>query len=286
MKWQDGHVRVSHPRAGWTSSDPAEILVHVRLDRLKGSDRQAAGAAQRKRLYECAKFALDFEAAAELVRDMLDEVVIDRIVDDILRHEAVPIIVFPFPGFDDEDAVEADLVERDEPTNALPYAFANGLAEILGCDVSDDTIQKARVGRTKLNRWLRFLCQPAFTGSVDRHRPYILVDDVVTTGGTFAALRSHIVREGGSVICATALAQQKGRNLPFPIAPSTLGVLHSEFGEELSAYWLETFGHEISCLTEVEAQILVDMAQERRAGRDQPLQRLRDHINEAAAKGQ
>lgn len=288
MQWQEGHVCVAHPRELWGAPPPPDILVHCRFDQVKGTyaglipEREKHVAA-----YTAAKEQFNMDAAFEIVERCIDPAKYDILVDRVVASPAPPRLIVPHPAFDGEEGNPRKLASK--PTNALPFAYANYLGERLGCVVDEEIVQRARVGRTKLKTWLRFLCQPAFTGDVRPNEPYVLVDDVMTTGGTFAALRSYILRKGGTVSFGTALAHKEGRDQIFGVADDTVTVLQSEYGEGLGSYWLEAFGHDIRCLTQSEAEFLVWYAEEQKAagvGRGGDLlQRLRDRIDQAAAKG-
>jgi MFS family permease len=52
--------------------------------------------------------------------------------------------------------------------------------------------------------------KPVFTGLVQSGAAYILIDDVITTGGTIAALREFVVSQGGRVVAVVALAYAIG----------------------------------------------------------------------------
>src|SRR5690606_25083940 len=84
----------------------------------------------------------------------------------------------------------------------------------------------------------------------------IIADDNCTLGGTIAALRSHIVRNGGTVVGVTTLSTTQGANFRLPVAPDTLDMLLSTFSGEISGLWKEEIGHEIQCLTEPEGLFL------------------------------
>lgn len=286
MQWLRGHVCVCHRREPWDESCP-EVLIHTQLDRLTGLfDGYGTLRTEYHDAYLTAKFAFDLDAAYSIIERCIRPELIDAVASAVARSQTRPRLVFPHPEFDDEDAVGSDL--DAVPTNALPFAFANYLAEVTGCEVDEDIAQAARVGRTKLGRWLRFLCQPSFIGPVEP-RPYILIDDVATTCGTMAALRSHILRSGGTICAASALAHVSGKDQKFAVAPGTLAVLMSTYGENLRTHWLEAIGHDISCLTEAEGQFL--LLEARQWGREecvlgeQVLHRLRDRLDQAAAKG-
>lgn len=71
----------------------------------------------------------------------------------------------------------------------------------------------------------------------------MIVDDVVSSGGTFAALRSYIIRNGGTVVFTTALAHKIGQN--HSILLETVNTLRSLYGPELDNLWTQTIGHGI-----------------------------------------
>jgi len=291
MRWANGHVVVKHPRAAWAGLREPQILVNARLDQLKGTHSGLSVIERRKRqyLYGQAKTNFDLDAAIDLIEPLISEDVLDRMADLVIEADRTPLLAFPHPGFDDDDAIDGETPVQPLPGNAIPFAFSAILAEKFGIDEDRELIQSARVGRTKLNRWLRFLCQPSFNGSVDRDRPYILLDDVVTTGGTLAALRSHIVRSGGRVIAVSALAHSSGQPFEFPVARATLDVLLSLYSEGMRALWARKIGHDLEHLTEAEARTLVDWGEEqRRSGVESGtplLHALRDRLDAAAATG-
>lgn len=285
MRWHDGNVVVDHPRESWGTPARLHTLVHCRLDQLNGN---AARDPAVQAAYKAAKFEFNLDAAYGLIDRFVRDDTMDALADVVVGSRVTPTVIFPHPAFDDDDAVGRHGA-MPGPTNALPFAYAGHLEGTLGCPVNDQIVQSARVGRTKLAMFLRFLCQPSFKGHVNVDCPYIILDDVIASGGTFAALRSYIVRGGGTVISTTAFAHNTGAHQKFEVASDTLGMVLSLYGDGIDPYWLETFGHGIQCLTEAESQLLVrwalDRQQEGCAAGDQLLQRLRDRINQAASTG-
>jgi hypothetical protein len=291
MPWEIGHIRVHHLREPWLAADDTPIFVHCSLSELKGTSHSLRR--QRHTLeaaYRAAKTEFDAGAALEIVERCVSDAVIDELASRVFHAGRVPRILFPHPAFDDEDSVGHQEPIRDLPTNAIPLAYARYLAHILGCEVEEGIVQAARVGRTKLSKWARFLWQPTFDGTVRRRQNYLLIDDVLTTGGTFAALRSFIIRNGGNITAVTALAHQSGRHQKFRVASGTLRSLNKLYGKEFEGFWAGAIGHGVECLTEAEGKILIQFARDlaqRSTGRagEEPMQRLRAQLDQAAAKG-
>jgi hypothetical protein len=288
MLWEDGNVSVYHARERWRPGEPTEILVHCWNNTLRGTDPKLPQRPTLQAAHRAAKLEFDAGAALDIVDRCIRETIIDDLANLVFQSGRVPYVVFPHIAFDDDETAGAQEPIRQLPTNALPFAYARYLGDVLGCELDEAIIQIARVGRTALTNWLRFLYQPAFSGDVDPDNPYIIVDDVVGTGGGLAALRSYIVRNGGTVIGATVLANASGQNQQFGIAEQTVHVLKSRYGDGLSEFWLGAIGHEINCLTEREGELLVRWGRDRherdgiRAGAEL-LQFLRTRINQAAA---
>lgn len=268
------------------------VNVCARLGWIKGTDESAGkGKATRAKLYEAAKCQGNYDAAATLVAAAMDEhpACLDSLIDLCVPHvERGTNILFavPHPPFADENCDGADLVGSLAVRNALPLQYASSLASIIGGDFCYEIVQKARVGRTAMTRFARYLWQPAFDGRVDVNAAYVLVDDVFTMGGTLAALRSHIVAGGATVIGVTALAHKTGRSQPLALQAATWDRLVNIFGPEFASFWAREIGHDAQCLTEAEGRGLLDWAGgEGRSGGGTLLQRLRDRLASASATG-
>ncbi len=281
MNNKEGHICVEHPREPWGAKEP-EIIIHSRLDRLKGREDTPERA-----LYMAAKFHFSMEAAKEVVLRSTDKAALDSIIAHTIALGINARILVPHPSFDD-DSGEDQVSKTTVPKNALPFAYAAYLSRNLGCPIDEELVQIGRVGRTKLPKWARFLYQPIFGGVVPRGQTYILADDVCSTGGTFCALRSYIVRNGGRVVFATAMANGIGRNQPFSIEEQTVNQLMRSFGAELDEFWTATIGHGITCLTEAEGRFLSEWSDAEQAkgcpAGPELLRRLRGQLDEAAAK--
>lgn len=209
-------------------------------------------------LYERAKTQNDMDAAFQIIDVVWKKAAYEELVKRVILTGRRPIIVSPHPAFDDDDAIDADAPFRASPRNAIPFALAAKLRIALNGIENTEIKQGARVGRTKLPRFPKFLFQPHFVGEVTIDRPYILVDDNLGLGGTLAALYSHIVNHGGTVIGITALAHSTGRDVLLALTERTHSALYELYGHEVCSLWKEKVGHEPTCLTEGEGGFLVE----------------------------
>src|SRR5581483_7666030 len=103
MRWVDGNVRVEHPREPWGQAGDSQVLVHCRLDALKGTDQHEQHTY--RVAYNAAKFQFNLDVAFEIVERCADESVIDTMVDVMMNCDRIPRLVFPHPAFDDDDGV-------------------------------------------------------------------------------------------------------------------------------------------------------------------------------------
>lgn len=273
-----------HYRIPWRRDDPSCIYVFSRYDYLIGNRRSSdEETREAKARYQRAKGAFDMNAAADTVNEVWNGEVIDPLIDVLLESGRTPLVVVPHPEY---DPGVGEIIEGQPPTNALPFALAAALRLDLGCDVDWELSEIARPGRTKLDNFERFLWQPSFSGAVHPDCAYIIADDVCTSCGTLASLRSYIVEHGGTVVGAVALASRNGQHMQFPIVGRTLGVLRQCYGEELDEFWIQEIGHGPQCLTEAEGQRLAEWFHQN-CGAEGPgsgaLQRLRARIAQATA---
>lgn len=269
-----------HTRVRW-GEVPSLIRVHGQYAQLLGNYKrpQRTHAARRER-YNRAKKQYDLNSAFEIVDEIFSIQTLDRVIDDYARFPKAPCVVMPHPEWDSG----APVSERLRPTNALPFAYAERLARELGGEVCRDILQVARPGRTKLKDFQRFIWQPRFEGIVRHDCAYILVDDVCHFGGTLAALRSYIVENGGTVVSASTLACNDGKDSQFPIADRTVRMLKDSLDEALDEIWREEIGHDTECLTENEGVFLLRWREKQPNGdRDALLQRVREEIAAARA---
>src|SRR5690606_39045267 len=102
----------------------------------------------------------------EIVEAMWLDGAYKTLLGRVLLSGLRPIVVSPHPAFDDDDVIDHDAPYRSGPRNALPFALSARLRLMLNGIADDTIVQGARVGRTKLPRFPRFLYQPHFVGGV------------------------------------------------------------------------------------------------------------------------
>ncbi|MFM5178465.1 LPD38 domain-containing protein [Aeromonas veronii] len=236
----------SAERSPWQEGFP-EVILHGRL-----------GDATSHPDYEAAKGG-DDAAARRLVREVLSPDAIRQLKEVIGNRSAIAL------GVHAEEAVRR---------NAIPRAMADVLARVLGLDVDLDIVQAAKVGRTAQDGFGRLINQPSFDGPVRIDKPYLIMDDTLTQGGTLANLKGYIENRGGEVLAATALTG-KQYSAKIAIDSSTLEQLREQYdGTGLEAWWQNRFGYGFDSLTESEGRYIL---------RAQDADKVRDRV---AAAGQ
>ena len=101
-----------------------------------------------------------------------------------------------------QDSILLPVLSHD---NALPLAFAMHI----GLPVWPNVRNIQEKSRKQMNAMQRILNSPTFEGYVQPNRSYVLVDDIVTQGGTIMALRKFVTDSGGHVDAAIAIAYAK-----------------------------------------------------------------------------
>jgi hypothetical protein len=188
--------------------------------------------------YAAAK-AGDISSAWRLVSDALPGVDLDRLRAVAARASAILPV----------HAIEAEGINR------IPMAMAAWIGRLTGLPVVSGVVQANRVGHTGASGWHRLATQALFDGPIDSRASYLLVDDFVGQGGTFANLRGHVLSRGGGIAGLVALTG-KVRSAKIALQPGTLTALRSKHGS-LETWWAVEFGFDFSCLTHSEAECLL-----------------------------
>jgi len=123
------------------------------------------------------------------------------------------------------DAILIPVIDRD---NALPIAFA----DYIGLAVCMSVLCLKIVSRKNLSAMERILYKPHFYGYIEPNKAYLLVDDIMTQGGTLSSLIQFTIKSGGYVCAVIVLAYAKySRKLMSKY--KNLIVLKQRFGEEI-----------------------------------------------------
>jgi len=136
--------------------------------------------------------------------------------------------------------------------NVLPLA----LAQRISLPVWKDVILRSTISRKNLLAIQRLLHKPIFIGYIQKGLDYIIVDDIVTQGGTISALREFVIARGGRVVAVVALAFSIGSHY---IAPTKeiLIRLFLKFGNSLYKLELEGFVGSFAELTYSQIRYLI-----------------------------
>ncbi|MDR2364579.1 MAG: LPD5 domain-containing protein [Zoogloeaceae bacterium] len=195
--------------------------------------------------YRAAKSG-DREAAARFVRD---------IMSGKTQQEKLKTLAEKYPN-----AIVVPVhAEEAAGRNQIPRKLADYIGQAAGLEVDTDIVQSKRVGRTGQDAMYRLAFRPEFDGPVEKGREYLLVDDVVTGGGTFSELRQHIEKNGGKVADMVSLGAAKF-STNIALSDATRLELERVHGVESLQQFLKEMGlydgnHQ--ALTESEARILL-----------------------------
>ena len=145
--------------------------------------------------------------------------------------------------------------EEASGRNKIPAATAVVLGERLGLAVDTAITQATRALRTSSDGLERLARQPDFTGVVESGANYVLVDDTLTQGGTFAQMKQFIEHGGGKVIAAFALTGKQYSAKLNPDVNTTAQLRNAYIAIE--PWWKTEFGHNFDGLTESEARYIL-----------------------------
>lgn len=150
----------------------------------------------------------------------------------------------------------------DARRNVLALTFAAIIAQELGIELADNIFQYPRAKRDKNGNFVfRIANAPEFFGDVVANADYVVVDDVLTYGGTLAGLRAYIECNGGRVICMSTLAGNPPGEEQIAVTPSSIASLSRVEDGKLNEFFLEVLGYGLDCFTEREAGKLRSLLQ-------------------------
>jgi hypoxanthine-guanine phosphoribosyltransferase len=129
---------------------------------------------------------------------------------------------------------DAFLLPVLKKNNALPL----GLCANIGLPICLTVSCASPYKRKNMPAIQRILYKPVFFGEIIPERKYILVDDVITQGGTMSSLIQFVSQRRGNIPAILSLTYAKGSK---KIAPTkeTLSNLKQRFGNPLSEFFEE-----------------------------------------------
>src|SRR5690348_8254789 len=169
----------------------------------------------------------------------------------LVKRLAGPLVAKARAQFEDGMIYVAPHAEEMTGNNKIPQQLAEALAAGTHGSTDQEIVQTNRTFRTGGGMMQSLTGRPEFDGNVVKGGKYVLVDDVSTSGGSFADLADYIQRKGGDVVGAVSLtnAARGGR---VAAEPHVLRQLEARHGDVIR----EQFGIEPRALTAEEASYL------------------------------
>jgi adenine/guanine phosphoribosyltransferase-like PRPP-binding protein len=214
-----------------------------------------------RELYDRAKNHEDKEAAAELINRLVTNEGVEKTIDKIKQIAAKhPHAII----------THVHAIDR-KGRNAIPQALAEFVGAYSNLEVDNSIVQTNIVSKTGVkSAWYRFAHRAAFEGAVKAGREYILVDDVVSAGGTFSELRQFIERHGGKLVDTITMANgAKSLDARLAVTPAHILELENKYGVELLRRFLQEedlYGGNHKALTDAEARTILGAASLNEAG--------------------
>lgn len=192
-------------------------------------------------LYQPAKGERDLGSALSLLDDLVKKSTIESLKTLASEAETTPILVAPAAHVEDSN-------------NVLAIGYAHWLGHELDWPVEERVFQAKTFSKDRSDAWIRIANRSTFYGEIDRKSPYVIVDDVLTLGGTLADLRSFIIDKGGSVIGMSTIASRYGHDAPIHLGKDLQTKLEKYYGSDLEKFCNEHLGFGHQCLTRSEGE--------------------------------
>lgn len=161
------------------------------------------------------------QAAIDLIDQLASEQAYYNLFDYVDAKTRKPVIIAP-------------ACQVADSNNALAIGYAEWLSKQTDWPVEDRVFQKKSVSRDQRDAWTRIAHRCEFYGEIDTSVDYVIVDDVITLGGTLADLRSFILGKGGRVIAMSAIASRSGRPSQIRLGNDTRSSIERLYGKHLA----------------------------------------------------
>lgn len=172
--------------------------------------------------YQKAKFEAIESAAKTVVRQVANKKFTAKLKDIFDRSDLTDaIVVAPY---------------KADSKNKLARVFATKVAKTFGFDIDTHIVQLPTVKKMQnCSKIERLLNTVSFAGEVDTTKPYIIVDDTVSSGRTVKALKDYIENAGGTVKFGVSLATIDGEDIDLSISQSAVQNLRANIAQSLQS---------------------------------------------------
>lgn len=155
-------------------------------------------------------------------------------------------------SFDPRTIFVAPHAKESAGDNAIPIVLSAYLANVCSALFDEEIVQVNRVFHTGADAMERLIAPAEFEGDVVAKGRYVIVDDVVTLGGTIADLSSFIQVNGGLVVGVITLVDAS-RSGSLVCKAEVIREIERRFGDEVR----QQFGIEPNALTAEEGGYLI-----------------------------
>lgn len=195
--------------------------------------------------YTAAKKAGDVDAALRVVRDTMDRLYLTRMkmsLNNLAAHGIEkPILVAPY---------------KETSNNMLARSAAVYLGRELGLEVDTHILETDTISRKTLTKLGRVFTPAQFEGKPQKGRTYIMVDDNMLSGSTFADLRSHLLKNGAGLAFACALSTPDGKDSHLKPTENAVSAVSSELSTSIKDWMRNVAGVGLESLTKFEIGVL------------------------------
>lgn len=203
------------------------VIVHRRIDTIKNNSK-----------FEKAKNG-DIDAAIKLIYETIN---ISKIID--IKRKYPNSFIVPIISID------------NNKMNKLPIAYAEVISLITSFRVKN-IYQINDVGRTNKNAIERLINRPKYSGDVEKDKNYIIIDDVITQGGTINELKKYIESKKGNVVACSTIAYTQYSTI-LEITNETIKKIERKFGRDETEKYLKEYkiGERIEDLSNSEGRYI------------------------------
>lgn len=223
-----GSIGGSRSKGAWVEDFP-KVMIHTSTAKMKSS-----------KYYEAAKHGSYTDAK--------------HLVNEVCKPDRIKQLAESYP-----DAIVVPVASKGDGHNQIPIAYADKLGEA-GLEVDHGIVITKKANHTQKSEMERLVSRNEFEGQVKAGKSYIIVDDVVTNGGSINGLRQYIESKGGNVVASSTLTAGKG-STQLAVTSETLNAAYEKHGKDRIDRFMSHLGIEdgLESLTNREANLVRSM---------------------------